>query len=48
MLSQFFVFLLLADSAYVAYGLARRRNMWPWIVVYWAILILKNFFDFVL
>lgn len=45
-MSQFFVFLLMIDAAIVAFGLARKRNMWRFIVAYWIILTLKNAFDF--
>ena len=42
MVSQIFVFLLMADAAFVAYGLYRKKIMWKWIVVYWVLLTLKN------
>ena len=45
-MSQFFIFLLMIDAAVVAYGLSRKRNMWPFIVTYWIILTLKNMFDY--
>lgn len=45
MISQMLVFLLMAEAALVAYGLSRRRNMWPWIVAYWVILTAKNLAD---
>ena len=45
-MSQFFIFLLMIDAAVVAYGLSRKRNMWPLIVTYWIILTLKNMFDY--
>lgn len=46
LISQILVFALMADAAWVAIGLARKRNMWKWIVLYWAILTVKNAFDF--
>ena len=46
-MSQFCVFLLMLNAAYVAYGLSRRRNMWLFIVLYWIILTIKNYIDFV-
>ena len=46
-ISQCLVFLLMADAAYVAYGLARKRNMWRCIVLYWVLLTAKNIVDFV-
>lgn len=45
LLSQFFVFLLLIDAAYVAQGLLRSQNMWKWICVYWILLTCKNLVD---
>jgi len=47
MLSQCLVYLLMLDSLWVAIGLAKRKNMWSWIVTYWFILTAKNFVDFV-
>ena len=46
-MSQFCVFLLMLNAAYVTYGLSRRRNMWLFIVLYWVILTIKNYIDFV-
>lgn len=46
-MSQFLVFLLMADAAWVAYGLSKKRNMWKWIIVYWIILTAKNFVDLI-
>lgn len=43
--SQFCVYLLCADAAWVAYGLYRKQNRWKWIVLYWVILTLKNYCD---
>lgn len=48
MISQFFVFLLLLDAAWVALGLPRKRNMWRWICLYWILLTAKNAADFFL
>lgn len=45
MVSQLLVFLLMADACLVAVGLARKQNMWKWIVLYWVILTLKNACD---
>lgn len=45
-LSQVFVFLLLADALWVAIGLARRKNRWYWIYLYWVLLTIKNAIDF--
>lgn len=46
MISQILIILLMLDAAWVAYGLARKRNMWKAIVVYWLILTAKNTVDF--
>lgn len=45
-ISQVLVFALMADAAWVAIGLARKKNMWKWIVLYWVLLTLKNAVDF--
>ena len=42
MIAQILIFLLMVDAAWVAYGLARKRNMWRWIVAYWVVLTIKN------
>ena len=46
-MTQVFIFALMIDAAVVCVGLAQKRNMWAFIVVYWAILTLKNAWDFV-
>ena len=46
LISQLLVFALMADALIVCIGQARRRVMWRWIVLYWAILTVKNAFDF--
>lgn len=46
MISQILIIFLMLDAAQVAYGLARKRNMWHWIVTYWIILTLKNLADY--
>ena len=46
MISQILIIFLMLDAAWVAYGLARKRNMWHWIVAYWIILTLKNLADY--
>lgn len=48
MISQLLIILLMADAAWVAYGLLRKRNMWKFICGYWIILTLKNLADLVL
>ena len=44
---QIIIFALIVVSAFVAGGLAAKKNMWRWIVLYWIILTIKNFVDFV-
>lgn len=46
MLSQLFVFILIVISAWAAYGSYHGRITWPWVTGYWAILALKNLWDF--
>lgn len=36
------VLALMVIAAVVLVGLVRRRNMWRWIVVYWAVLTVRN------
>ena len=36
------VLALMVIAAVVLVGLARRRNMWGWIVAYWAVLTVRN------
>ena len=45
-MTRLFICLLMIDSAWVAFGLFRKRNMWKAICLYWVILTLKNAFDF--
>lgn len=47
MIAQILIFLLMADAAFVAYGLIRKRNMWKFICLYWILLTLKNFVDLI-
>lgn len=42
MIDQALALLLLINAAWVTYGSYRRYPMWKWIVVYWAILTVKN------
>ena len=46
MISQILVLMLMADAAFVAQGLLRKKNMWKWICLYWIILTAKNAADF--
>ena len=45
MISQLLIILLMADAAWVAYGLLRKKNRWTWICLYWILLTLKNLMD---
>lgn len=36
------VLALILIAAVVLVGLVRRRNMWGWIVAYWAVLTVRN------
>lgn len=33
---------LMLIAAVVLVGLVRRRNMWRWIIAYWAVLTVRN------
>ena len=44
--SQVLVLCLIGIAALVAVGLARKKVMWKWIVLYWVVLTLKNASDF--
>ena len=46
MMTQFFIFCLMACAAWVCVCQAKKINPWPWIVAYWAILTVKNMVDF--
>ena len=48
MITQILIILLFLDAAWVAFGLLRKRVMWPWICCYWVILTLKNLADAIL
>ncbi len=41
------VLALAAIALTVCSGLAAGRNMWPWIVAYWAVLTVKNIVDWI-
>lgn len=45
--SQFLIFLLMLDAAFVAFGLLNNWVMWPWIALYWVILTAKNSVDLI-
>lgn len=44
-LPQILVLLLMLDATWVAWGLLRKRSMWPWICCYWILLTAKNAVD---
>lgn len=46
-LSALMVLALAAIALTVCAGLAAGRNMWPWIVAYWAVLTAKNIVDWI-
>lgn len=46
-LSALLVLVLAAIALIVCAGLAAGRNMWPWIVAYWAVLTTKNVVDWI-
>ena len=46
-LSALLVLALAAIALTVCAGLAAGRNMWPWIVAYWAVLTAKNIVDWI-
>ena len=45
--TDYLILLLMVDAAVVFFGLTKKKNMWPFIVVYWLILTIKNMIDFV-
>lgn len=47
MISQIYITLLMLDALYVAFGLARKKNMWLFVFLYWCILTAKNFADLI-
>ena len=42
MLDTALVLALMVIAAVVLVGIVRRRNMWRWIVAYWAVLTVRN------
>lgn len=46
LLSQLGVIALMLDAAWVAVGQINRWNMWWFICLYWVLLTIKNWFDF--
>lgn len=46
-LSALLVLALAAIALTVCAGLAAGRNMWPWIISYWAVLTAKNIVDWI-
>lgn len=46
-ISTLLVLALAAIALTVCAGLADGRNMWPWLVGYWAVLTIKNIVDWI-
>ena len=46
-ISQIYIFMLMVNAGWVAYGLTKKKNMWKWICLYWIILTFKNAVDFI-
>lgn len=44
--SQVLVLCLIGIAAWVAVGLARKKVMWKWIILYWVVLTAKNAADY--
>lgn len=44
---QILILLLMLDALVVAVGLAKKKNMWMFIVMYWIILFTKNAMNFI-
>lgn len=42
MLDAALVLALMVIAAVVLVGIVRRRNMWGWIIAYWAVLTVRN------
>lgn len=47
MIDQIFIFLLALIALDVANGLAKKKNMWSHIVIYWCVLTMKNFVSWI-
>lgn len=47
MLSQICIFLLICIAAIVAVCIYIYGQAWGWIIGYWAVLTVKNVFDFI-
>ena len=44
--SQILILLLMLDAGWVCFGLARKKNRWKWITLYWLILTIKILVDY--
>ncbi len=44
---QILILLLMLDALVVAVGLAKKKNMWMFIVMYWIIRFTKNATNFI-
>ncbi len=45
MMAKAFPLLLALIAAIVTLGQGSKKNMWPWIVLYWCVLTVKNVVD---
>lgn len=45
MMGRIFPVLLGLIALVVSIGQGRKKNMWPWVVVYWCVLTMKNVVD---
>ena len=45
MISKIIILILIGISGYVAYRLSRKQNPWPFVVLYWVVLTIKNLCD---
>ena len=45
--TNFLIMLLCLNALIVAIGLAKKRNMWQFICLYWIILTVKNAIDMI-
>ena len=41
-LDHIFLILLMIDSMLIAAGVYQKRNMWPYICIYWVLMTVKN------
>lgn len=46
-IKNFFIVMLIVESALVLSGLLMKRDVWGIIVCYWAVLLVKNISDYI-